>query len=303
MRKIASILIVLGLASAVVGRLPVGKTVKDLVMADGDREVVEEGLTLYLDRFRIDRYPSGKPKQYVSAVKVLEGDARMLSAAEIRVNHPFRKKGWWIYQFGFGLDQTETMCTQLRCVRDPMLGVAAAGGILVMLGALGCCFVKREEDVSVSTGKRRVISWIAAVSVVALPVFIIGRAVMRPDPVPALQSWLMGPHVAAYAMGYLILFFSIFGIGRRFAPFGFLLMTLGLVLGAVWGKLAWSEWWQFDPKENWSFATWFAFALYLQFRSRSKKAVWFLWLAAALAVITLTWVNFSRLMVGLHSYA
>lgn len=32
-------------------------------------------------------------------------------------------------------------------------------------------------------------------------------------------------------------------------------MTVRLVLGARWRKIAWSEWRQYDPKYNWSFVT------------------------------------------------
>ena len=277
----------------------------ELVMAEGDRAQVDEEVVLYLDKFEILQYPSGKPQQYVSSVKVIDQERRTLDAVRISVNHPLRIRGWWVYQYGYGPDQTDTMCTQLRCVKDYGLPVSALGGALLLLGTLGLCFRRRSTGAaSVSpAGWRRWFSWIAATLVVLLPLFIIGRAVLRPEPVPALQSWLMAPHVAAYTASYLILLFAAFGIGRRFVPLGFFLMTLGLVLGAVWGKMAWSEWWQFDPKENWSFFTWLAFAAAFHFRPDSRAARWLFRLGAVLIIITLTWVNFSRMVSGLHSYA
>ena len=301
------LLIALGLTLAIFGRIPFGKTVNALDLAEGDRGAIDENLALQLDEFSIPRYPSGKPRQYVSRIRVLDGGPQSQSEVAISVNHPLRRNGWWIYQYAFGPDGNGTICTQLLCVRDPMLPVAAAGGLLVLLGALGMCRGKNGRDVrspeNVRCPARAAVRWIAALAVVALPVFIIGRAVMRPEPVPALQSGFMAPHVAAYAASYLLLLFAAFGIGRRFVPLGFLLMTLGLFLGAVWGKFAWGEWWQFDPKENWSFFTWLAFALHLQLPPDSRAAKWTLRLGAALIVITLTWVNFSRLFAGLHSYA
>jgi len=306
MRRLASVLLASGLVLAALALSRFGKVTTELVMAEGDLQQVDARLSLVLDSFAIPRYPSGRPRQYVSAVKVLDSEDRNLRSAEISVNHPLRVAGWWIYQFGYGLDETDTPCTQLKCVKDPLLPVAATGGCLVLLGALLLGWVRRREFASVSRAAvprwKRALTWAAAVTVVALPVFIIGRAVMRPEPVPALQSWLMAPHVAAYAASYLILLFAAFGIGRRFVPLGFVLMTSGLVLGAVWGKLAWSEWWQFDPKENWSFVTWLAFALCLHFPPNSKVSRWLLRLGAVLIVITLTWVNFSRFAAGIHSY-
>lgn len=298
------LLAILGLVIGKCGpKVGLGPQPHELVMAEGDRAEVDARTVLYLEKFEICRYPSGKPRQYVSSVKVIDQVDHTLAAAEISVNHPLRVNGWWIYQYGYGPDQTDTLCTQLRCVKDPGLPFSALGGLLLVLGAFGLCFGRRKEPVVALKGWRLAVGWIAGIVTVMLPLFIIGRAVLRPEPVPALQSWLMAPHVAAYASSYLLLLFAAFGIGRRLVPIGFFLMTLGLVLGAVWGKLAWSEWWQFDPKENWSFVTWMAFVAYLHFRHRPQLSVWLLRIGAVLILITLTWVNFSRALSGLHSYA
>ena len=307
MKRLASVLLILGLASCALALSRFGKVTKDLVMAEGDLAKVDERLSLVLDGFTVPRYPSGRPRQYLSAVKVLDVGDRNLRSFEIRVNRPLRVAGWWIYQFGYGADETNVPCTQLRCVRDPLLLAAAAGGCLVLLGALLTVVARRRDfraaAESAAPAWRKVLCRAAALAVVALPVFIIGRAVMRPEPMPALQSGLMAPHVAAYAASYLLLLFAAFGIGRRFVPLGFALMTLGLVLGALWGKLAWGDWWQYDPKENWSFFTWLAFALALHFPPDSRTFRWLLRLGAVLIVVTLTWVNFSRFAAGIHSYA
>ena len=34
---------------------------------------------------------------------------------------------------------------------------------------------------------------------------------------------------------------------------GFVLLTLGLISGAVWANEAWGTWWSWDPKETWAF--------------------------------------------------
>ena len=138
---------------------------------------------------------------------------------------------------------------------------------------------------------------------VSVPLFIIGRAVLRPEPVPALQSPLMAPHVAAYAASYVILLFATFGVGRRWMPFGWFLMTLGLVLGALWGKICWGDFWQYDPKEMWSFATWSVYAAYFVFRRFRVPELLLRYAGAAAIILTLTWVNFSKFFTGLHSYA
>ena len=77
---------------------------------------------------------------------------------------------------------------------------------------------------------------------------------------PALQSWLFAPHVAVYALSYIFMAKAAFqAVSQlvcktpspdekllmpeeatyRMICVGFPLLTLGLVLGSCWGKLAW----------------------------------------------------------------
>jgi cytochrome c-type biogenesis protein CcsB len=144
---------------------------------------------------------------------------------------------------------------------------------------------------------------------------------------PALQSWLFGPHVFVYMLSYAIMAKAAIQAGLQLAGsqsspnqltpeeatyrtirLGFPLLTLGLVLGSVWGQQAWGDWWGWDPKELWSLASWLVYVGYLHFRYMFGKRfsrINSLWAVVGLAVIiiTLLWVNLSRLFPGLHSYA
>lgn len=143
---------------------------------------------------------------------------------------------------------------------------------------------------------------------------------------PALQSWLFGPHVAAYMLAYIFMakaaVFAAAGNGlQRNTPAesvmsdfaykmtaaGFALLTLGLFLGSVWGKLAWGDWWGWDPKELWSLVCWLIFGIYLHLRvawpRRFRLHNVFILLGMAAIIITLLWVNLSRIFAGLHNYA
>lgn len=154
--------------------------------------------------------------------------------------------------------------------------------------------------------------------------FIFG-AEPRPLP-PALQSWLFIPHVLVYVAAYVFLARSATVALRilwpeagttsgeadaaafRVAAAGFPLLTFGLLLGAWWGKIAWGDYWHWDPKEMWSLATWLLYAGYLHFRHTTRAAyprINAALLLAGLAAILLTvsWVNLSRIFSGLHSYA
>ncbi|MDP3183055.1 MAG: c-type cytochrome biogenesis protein CcsB, partial [Desulfobaccales bacterium] len=47
---------------------------------------------------------------------------------------------------------------------------------------------------------------------------------------------------------------------------GFLLLTLGILTGAVWAESAWGRYWSWDPKETWSLITWLIYATLLHAR-------------------------------------
>ena len=104
---------------------------------------------------------------------------------------------------------------------------------------------------------------------------------------PALQSWLFAPHVAVYMFSYVFMLKAAFQAaeqlfvrkprmeGTWIAPeqatyeligIGFPLLTLGLVLGSWWGKLAWGRYWGWDPKELWSLASWLVYVGYFHWR-------------------------------------
>ncbi len=146
---------------------------------------------------------------------------------------------------------------------------------------------------------------------------------------PALQSWLFTPHVAVYLISYVIMAKAAVQASCRLRAkaveanenlvdyeqgtyriicFGFPLLTLGLVLGSWWGKLAWGDYWGWDPKELWSLASWLVYVGYFHFRYMfGKKHVRINSVLAILGivviVITLLWVNLSKIFPGLHNYA
>ncbi|MDA0716958.1 MAG: cytochrome c biogenesis protein ResB [Cyanobacteria bacterium] len=63
-------------------------------------------LTLALDAFSIQRDPAGRPEQFTSQLRILEGDGSggsLLKQAEISVNHPLRFQGVTLYQADWAL--------------------------------------------------------------------------------------------------------------------------------------------------------------------------------------------------------
>ena len=148
---------------------------------------------------------------------------------------------------------------------------------------------------------------------------------------PALQSGWFVPHVVVYFIGYGALFFatavSVLQLLASRTPsfqkllrlragtvlsgnavdleqvsydavkFGFTLLTVGLLVGSVWAKSAWGDFWVWDPKENWSLVTWLVYGSYLHLRKvkgwRGDRAAWLN--IAGFAVVMFTYLGMGML--------
>ncbi len=94
-------------------------------------------------------------------------------------------------------------------------------------------------------------------------------------------------------------------LNYRCLTFGFPLMTLGIITGAVWAEEAWGTYWSWDPKETWALITWFLYAALLHGRLTTG---WRGRRAAILAIVgflflLFTFLGVNLLLPGLHSYA
>ncbi len=93
-------------------------------------------------------------------------------------------------------------------------------------------------------------------------------------------------------------------LSYRTITVGFLLLTVGLVSGAVWANEAWGSWWSWDPKETWALICWLVYAAYLHTRlsrgwqGRRPALV----AVAGLVVIVVCYIGVNLLGIGLHSY-
>jgi cytochrome c-type biogenesis protein CcsB len=93
-------------------------------------------------------------------------------------------------------------------------------------------------------------------------------------------------------------------LNYRLSAFGYLMLTLVIITGAIWAKSAWSRYWGWDPKETWSLITWLIYSAYLHLRFnrgwRGKRAAWFSVIGFACVIFTFIGVNI--LLPGIHSY-
>lgn len=93
-------------------------------------------------------------------------------------------------------------------------------------------------------------------------------------------------------------------LSYRVVAFGYLMLSLVIITGAIWAKKAWSRYWGWDPKETWSLITWIIYSIYLHLRFnrgwKGKAAAWFSVIGFICVIFTFIGVNI--LLPGIHSY-
>lgn len=143
---------------------------------------------------------------------------------------------------------------------------------------------------------------------------------------PALQSPWFAPHVIVYMFAY-----AIFGAAAVMAIYllfikktpptpreidlcdnlayvGLAFMTLGLLTGAIWAKVAWGHYWAWDPKETWAAATWFSYLGYVHFRLATplKPRPALIILLVAFVLLQMCWYGINYLPsaqgTSIHTY-
>lgn len=198
---------------------------------------------------------------------------------DIEVNRPARHGAWRIYQSGYDSSGHWGTVSVLECVKDPWWPVICAALWAVLASALliVCARLKPE--------------WILLTAVL-LAVACTGvyfAKIHGKTLVPALRSAWFVPHVAAYMAAY-----SVLGAAALVALYlwlrpsheepsergmrlcdalvgtGSALLSAGMMMGALWAKQAWGDWWTWDPKETWAAATWAGYLLYIHLRGTRR---------------------------------
>jgi cytochrome c-type biogenesis protein CcsB len=93
-------------------------------------------------------------------------------------------------------------------------------------------------------------------------------------------------------------------VNYQMVVIGFLMLTLGIITGAVWAHSAWGSYWTWDPKETWSLITWLIYASVIHSRMvrgwKGKKISILCIIGFSCVMFTYFGVNY---LAGLHSYA
>ncbi|HBH08784.1 MAG TPA: cytochrome C assembly protein [Rikenellaceae bacterium] len=142
---------------------------------------------------------------------------------------------------------------------------------------------------------RWVLPFSCLMSVVFVCINIFKPEIHSEELMPALRSPWFVPHVIVYMFAYAvmgiatILAVRILLLTRKtvtstssvtdlricdtLVRIGWGFLTMGIVMGALWAKQAWGDYWTWDPKETWAAATWLSYLLYLHLRQGQGSAL------------------------------
>ncbi len=143
---------------------------------------------------------------------------------------------------------------------------------------------------------RWVLPFAALMSVVFACINIFKPEIHTEELMPALRSPWFVPHVIVYMFAYAVLGVAtilavrllwlsrtpVAVVRQAHQPskrpvedlrlcdtlvrIGWGFLTMGMVMGSLWAKQAWGDFWTWDPKETWAAATWLSYLLYLHLR-------------------------------------
>lgn len=89
----------------------------------------------------------------------------------------------------------------------------------------------------------------------------------------------------------------------RFAGFGFIFWTIGMLAGSIWAHQSWGRFWGWDVTETWSLITCLMFAAYLHLRRffgwKGTRAAWFFIACFVISLVTL--FGMATLSGSIHS--
>ena len=172
---------------------------------------------------------------------------------------------------------------------------------------------------------RWILSFSTTMSVVFICINLFKPEIHSKSLMPALQSVWFVPHVIVYMFAYAMMgavtLFALYlwfrrskqpsaeelGVCDNLVRIGWAFLTLGMVMGALWAKQAWGDYWTWDPKETWAAATWLSYLLYLHLRPHIKdNNVTFALIIFSFLLLQMCWygINFlpSAQGMSVHTY-
>ena len=275
-------------------------------------EITKEALpfSLTLDRFEIEKYDNGKPKDYVSYLQLSDGETQQ--DIVISMNHILKHKHYRFYQS----DYDEQGNSILDVARDPWgIGVTYMGYALLFV-ALTVLLVERRKAYRAVTW-----SWLAVLVILMMVLYV--RMLTHPL-LPVLRSPFFSLHISTIVTAYaLLLGILVVGIIALIKPKdkdrmerlkglstamlypAVALLAIGIFIGAVWANVSWGNYWSWDPKEVWALITLLIYAAPLHerlWKSFQKPLFFHIYGILAFLSVLITYFGVNLLLGGVHAY-
>ena len=138
---------------------------------------------------------------------------------------------------------------------------------------------------------------------------------------PVLNSPLLTLHVTVIMIAYALFFFVMLSsMGALFLPDqrkrldrsnllvlypAVALLSVGIVVGAVWANISWGNYWSWDPKEVWALITLivYLYPLYLSRKENHSTFGFHLYCVLAIMSVAITYFGVNLILGGIHSYS
>ena len=194
----------------------------------------------------------------------------------------------------------------------------------IAIGILGLVFSFRSKKFSIFNFQFSISAAMLSMGFCLLVAMMSGSNPPVTNLMPVLSSPLLCLHVAVIMMSYALFFFlmiigiaglisgkktfnfqfSIFNLAKRLLYPAVFLLTLGIIIGALWANISWGNYWTWDPKEVWALITLivYAFPLHPSLSVSREPKKFFLYCTLAFLSVIITSFGVNILLGGMHSY-
>ena len=194
----------------------------------------------------------------------------------------------------------------------------------IAIGILGLVFSFRSKKFSIFNFQFSISAAMLSMGFCLLVAMMSGSNPPVTNLMPVLSSPLLCLHVAVIMMSYALFFFlmiigiaglisgkktfnfqfSIFNLAKRLLYPAVFLLTLGIIIGALWANISWGNYWTWDPKEVWALITLivYAFPLHPSLSVSREPKKFFLYCTLAFLSVIITYFGVNILLGGMHSY-
>ena len=80
------------------------------------------------------------------------------------------------------------------------------------------------------------------------------------------------------------------------------LLTIGIIIGAIWANISWGNYWSWDPKEVWALITLIIYAIPLHRGLLQRPRAFHLYCLRAFLSVVITYFGVNLILGGVHAY-